>query len=77
MIVALFINRDADHDWLVALEYGRVCDGHPPEQFRGVSDVCAFMLDRPLRAREQRPTHVLANSRSSRAVAGEAPERAD
>jgi tetratricopeptide (TPR) repeat protein len=44
---ALFINRDGDYDWLIALELGRVYDGHPREQFRDVSDECAYMLDRP------------------------------
>ena len=43
----LFINRDADLDWLIALEYGRVCDGHPSEQFRPVGERFAWMLDRP------------------------------
>jgi len=46
-VAALFINRDLEYDWLIALEYGRVCDGHPREQFRGVSEECAYMLDRP------------------------------
>jgi tetratricopeptide (TPR) repeat protein len=44
---SLFINRDADYDWLIALEHGRVCDGHPPTQFRGVTDDCAYMVERP------------------------------
>src|SRR3954463_1530137 len=44
---SLFINRDADYDWLIALEHGRVCDGHPPTQFRGVTDACAYMVERP------------------------------
>ena len=44
---SLFINRDARYDWLIALEHGRVCDGHPPTQFRHVHDECAYMLDRP------------------------------
>ena len=43
----LFINRDADLDWLIALEYGRVCDGHPSEQFRPVGERFAWMLDCP------------------------------
>ncbi|HEY3019708.1 MAG TPA: tetratricopeptide repeat protein [Solirubrobacteraceae bacterium] len=43
----LFINRDPDLDWLIALEYGRVCDGHPSGQFRPVSEQFAWMLDRP------------------------------
>jgi tetratricopeptide (TPR) repeat protein len=45
--VPLFINRDPDLDWLIALEYGRVCDGHPPEQFRAVGKHFGWMLDRP------------------------------
>jgi tetratricopeptide (TPR) repeat protein len=44
---SLFINRDAGYDWLIALEHGRVCDGQPPAQFRGVGHDCAYMLDRP------------------------------
>ena len=44
---SLYINRDASYDWLIALEHGRVCDGHPPAQFRGVGEDCAYMLDRP------------------------------
>src|SRR5882757_4998114 len=47
MVVPLFINRDPDLDWLIALEYGHVCDGHPPEQFRTVGEQFAWMLDRP------------------------------
>lgn len=43
----LFVNRDDQYDWLIALEYGRICDDHPPDQFRGVSDECAYVLDRP------------------------------
>jgi len=45
--VPLFINRDPDLDWLIALEYGRVCDGHPAAQFRTVGEQFAWMLDRP------------------------------
>ena len=45
--MALFINRDIEYDWLIALEYGRVCDGHPAEQFRRIDDSCSYMLDRP------------------------------
>src|SRR4051794_14156059 len=44
---SLFINRDAGYDWLIALEHGRVCDGHPAAQFRHVTRDCAYMLDRP------------------------------
>jgi hypothetical protein len=49
MGVPIFINREPDLDWLIALEYGRVCDGHPPEQFRpvGADQQFAWMLDRP------------------------------
>jgi tetratricopeptide (TPR) repeat protein len=46
-IPSLFINRDAGYDWLIALEFGRVCDGHPSEQFRTVDGACAYMLDSP------------------------------
>src|SRR5436190_6922309 len=44
---SLYISRDAGDGWLIALDHGRVCDGHPPEQFRGVTDECGYMLDRP------------------------------
>src|SRR4051812_989735 len=47
VVTALFINRDIDYDWLIALEHGRICDGHPSEQFDGVDENCAYMLDRP------------------------------
>jgi tetratricopeptide (TPR) repeat protein len=43
----LFLNRDADYDWLIALPFGRVCDGHPPEQFRRVTEHAAWFLDEP------------------------------
>src|SRR3954469_23705981 len=46
-VASLFINRDAGYDWLIALEHGRVCDGHRAAQFRHVTRDCAYMLDRP------------------------------
>jgi hypothetical protein len=46
-IPSLFINRDVNYDWLIALEHGRICDGHPGEQFRRVSAAFSYMLDRP------------------------------
>ena len=43
----LFLNHIADFDWLVAVEYGRVDDGQPPDHWRGVSDEFGYLLDRP------------------------------
>jgi len=34
-----------EHDWLVALEFGRVDEGHPSERWRMVSDTLGFLLD--------------------------------
>ena len=41
----LYVNRDARHDWLIALEFGRVCDGRPARLLRPVGDDFAFVLD--------------------------------
>jgi len=43
----LYINRDADLDWLIALDFGRVLDGQPSDHFLPVSDECAYCLDQP------------------------------
>jgi tetratricopeptide (TPR) repeat protein len=43
----LYINHAAGLDWLIALEFGRVDDGQPPENWRGVSDQFAFLHDGP------------------------------
>lgn len=34
----IYLNQDGDLDWLIALEFGRVADGTPPEHWRGVGD---------------------------------------
>lgn len=43
----LYLNHIANRDWLIALEYGRVDDGQPPENWRGVSEAFGFLHDRP------------------------------
>ena len=43
----LYINRIAELDWLIALEFGRVDDAQPPENWRGVSDAFGFLHDAP------------------------------
>jgi tetratricopeptide (TPR) repeat protein len=41
----LFLSHDAHYDWLVAVEYGRVNDGHPPWLRRQVYPGFDFLLD--------------------------------
>lgn len=43
----LFINRDQELDWLIALEYGRVDDGQPEDNWRIVDDQVGFLHDGP------------------------------
>lgn len=43
----LYINRDVDLDWLIALEFGRVLDGQPEDRISPVSSSFAFVLDAP------------------------------
>jgi hypothetical protein len=43
----LFLNCIAAFDWLIALEYGRVDDGQPNENWRGVTDRLGYLHDRP------------------------------
>lgn len=43
----LYLNHLADLDWLIALEYGRVDDAQPPENWRGVNDAFGFLHDGP------------------------------
>lgn len=43
----LYISHDADYDWLVALEFGRVDDCQPPDNWRGVSDHFGYLHDSP------------------------------
>lgn len=43
----LYLNHVADFDWLIALEFGRVDDGQPPDNWRGVSESFGFLHDLP------------------------------
>ncbi|HEV2752899.1 MAG TPA: hypothetical protein VGV36_03565, partial [Solirubrobacteraceae bacterium] len=43
----LFINRDADYDWLIALPLGRVLDGQPDDHRIDVGDDATWVLDGP------------------------------
>jgi tetratricopeptide (TPR) repeat protein len=43
----LYLNFIAELDWLIALEFGRVDDGQPSENWRGVSDTFGFLRDAP------------------------------
>ena len=43
----LYINRLARLDWLIALEFGRVDEGQPPENWAGVSQQFGYLLERP------------------------------
>jgi tetratricopeptide (TPR) repeat protein len=45
--VRLYLNHLPDYDWLIALEFGRVDDGQPSENWRAVTDTIGFLLDRP------------------------------
>src|SRR5438309_216531 len=41
----LFLNHDAEYDWLIALEYGVTDDGQDPENYRPISDDIAYLVD--------------------------------
>ncbi len=43
----LYLNSLPDYDWLIALEFGRVDDGQPTENWRAVTDNIGILLDRP------------------------------
>lgn len=43
----LFLNHIPEWDCLIALEFGRVDDGQPPELFRPVNDEFTYLLDAP------------------------------
>lgn len=43
----LYLNFIAESDWLIALEFGRVDDAQPPENWRGVSESLGFLHDGP------------------------------
>ena len=44
----LYINRDVDYDWLIALEFGRVLDGQSEDYMQQVGEDFVFVLDHPL-----------------------------
>lgn len=41
----LYINRDLEYDWLIALEYGRVVDGQPDNHLLRIGEDFAYVLD--------------------------------
>lgn len=43
----LYLNHIAESDWLIALEFGRVDDGQPPENWRGINESLGFLHDKP------------------------------
>src|SRR3954451_17361352 len=43
----LYINRDAEYDWLTALPLGRVSDGQPEENYLHVGEAFRWCLDGP------------------------------
>lgn len=43
----LYINHIADFDWLIALEFGRVDDAQPPDNWRGVSRQFGYLHETP------------------------------
>ncbi len=43
----LYLNHIAAFDWLIALEFGRVDDGQPAENWRGVSESFGFLHSEP------------------------------
>lgn len=45
--IRLYLNHLPDYDWLIALEFGRIDDGQPKENWRGVSEHIGFLLDEP------------------------------
>ena len=43
----LYISRDLEDDWLIALEFGRVVDGQPDDHIRRVGEDFAYVLEGP------------------------------
>lgn len=43
----LYLNHIAEFDWLIALEFGRVDEYQPRENWRGVSESFGFLHDGP------------------------------
>lgn len=44
----LYISRDVDYDWLIALEFGRVLDGQSEDYMQQIGEDFVFVLDHPL-----------------------------
>ena len=45
--IRLYLNHLPEYDWLIALEFGRVDDGQPKANWRGVTEHLGFLLDAP------------------------------
>lgn len=43
----LYLNHIAEFDWLIALEFGRVDDAQPSENWRGVSEQFGYLHEEP------------------------------
>ena len=43
----LYLNHDADCDWLLSLEFGRVDEGQTDDAWVGVSDAFGYLTDPP------------------------------
>lgn len=43
----LYINHAPELDWLIALEFGRVDDAQPPDNWRGISEQLGLLYDEP------------------------------
>ena len=41
----LYLNHDADYDWLIAVEFGRIDEGQGAEAWDGVSDRFGVLHD--------------------------------
>lgn len=41
----LFVNHLPEHDWLIALEFGRVDEGQPSESWAGITDDFGYLFD--------------------------------
>ena len=54
----LYINVDPDYGWLIAIEFGRVDDGQPSENWRGVSEDFGYLHDGPAEIAPELGFHV-------------------
>ena len=43
----LYVSHAAEYDWLAALEFGRVDDSQPPENWAGVGEQVGFLYEKP------------------------------